>query len=487
MGVYGKHSEKAKAPKPHAETHLSHEEQLRRDHLMLDPLPRGQMNAMVMESMHTTSWKFWAVFALLSVFVAVGLFGSWGYMIANGLGVAGVNRPAYWGIFLVNTVFWIGISHAGTFISAILRVMKAEFRRPFTRAAELMTTFGLVQAGFSIFMHMGRVWLAYWLMPYPNQRGLWPNLHSPLTWDLLAITTYLLASTMYLFLPLIPDLAMARDRTEGGWQKVFYRTLALGFRGTEGEWTHLRNAMNIFAFAIIPVMFSVHTIVSWDFAAATRPGWNSTIFGPYFVIGALHSGMGAVAMVLAVIRSRMKHMKYFIRAEHFDGIGMLMLLVSMAWAYFFFNDYMVQWYGGDKWTDLLLHWHEAGPMGWMWFAMLIFNIVVPWAVLWNRKWRSTPWILFSVGLLINVGMWFERYIIIPVSLTINRMPFTWRLYHPSIEIPLSIGTLSFFILLYMAASRLIPLVPVWEVQEGQMAHSVKKYGRETVVTVSELE
>ncbi len=465
---------------------LSHEERLREQHLMLDPKPRGEMNAMVMEAMHTTSWKFWVMAVLLGGIVLIGLFGAWGYLIAEGLGVAGVNRPSYWGIFLVNTVFWIGISHAGTFISAILRVFKAEFRRPFTRAAELMTTFGLVQAGFSIFMHMGRVWLAYWLFPYPNERQLWPNFHSPLSWDLLAITTYLLASTMYLFLPLIPDMAMARDRSTG-WRKNAYKILALGFRGTEGEWTHLRTAMSIFAFAIIPVMFSVHTIVAWDFAAATRPGWSSTIFGPYFVVGALHSGMGAVIMVLAIVRATMKNMKYFIRPEHFDAIGKLMLIISMTWAYFFFNDYIVQWYGGDRWTKELLHWHEAGPMGWMWFLMLIVNVAIPWLVLWNKKWRSTPWVVFVVGLLINVGMYIERYIIIPISLTINRQPFTWRLYKPGIEIPLSIGTLAFFILLYMLASKFIPLVPVWEVQEGQMAHSVKKFGRETVVTVSELD
>lgn len=477
MADHNKHTEHA---------HKSHEERLRENHLMLDPMPRGKMNEMVMDAMHATSWKFWLVFGLLAALVAYALFYKWGVMILEGLGVAGVNRPAYWGIFLVNTVFWIGISHAGTFISAILRVFKAEFRRPFTRAAELMTTFGLVQAGFSIFMHMGRVWLSYWLMPIPNQRELWPNFHSPLSWDLLAITTYLLGSTMYLFLPLIPDLAMARDRSNG-WRKTFYKVLALGFRGTEGEWVHLRNAMNIFAFAIIPVMFSVHTIVSWDFAMATRPGWSSTVFGPYFVIGALHSGMGAVVMVLAVVRGTMKNMKYFIRPEHFEAIGKLMLIISMSWGYFFFNDYLVQWYGGDKWTKQLLHWHEAGPMGWMWFAMLLFNVVIPWAVLWNRKWRSTPWLLFIVGLLINVGMWFERYIIIPISLTINRMPFTWRLYEPSIEVWLGIGTLAFFILLYMAASKLIPLIPVWEVQEGQMAHELKKFGRETVVTVSEWE
>lgn len=466
--------------------HHNKEEHFREQHLMLDPMPRGQMNDMVMESMHATSWKFWVVAAILAVISFWGLGVDWYRLIMEGQGLAGVMRPDYWGIFLVNTVFWIGISHAGTFISAILRVFKAEFRRPFTRAAELMTTFGLVQAGFSIFMHMGRVWLSYWLMPYPNQRGLWPNFHSPLSWDLLAITTYLLSSTMYLFLPLIPDMAMARDRSTG-WRKTFYKILALGFRGTEGEWTHLRNAMNIFAFAIIPVMFSVHTIVSWDFAMATRPGWSSTIFGPYFVIGALHSGMGAVILVLGVVRGTMKNMKYFIRPEHFEAIGKLMLIISMTWAYFFFNDYIVQWYGGDKWTKTLLHWHEAGPMGWMWFAMLFCNVVVPWSILWNKKWRSTPWLIGTVGLIINIGMWFERYIIVPISVTINRMPFTWRLYQPGIEIPMGIGTLAFFILLYMIASRLVPLIPVWEVQEGQMAHSLTKFGRETVVTVSELE
>jgi len=457
-----------------------------RQHLMLDPRPRGEMNAMVMESMHTTSWKFWVVAAILSLIVMVCLLGVWGYLIAEGLGVAGVNRPSYWGIFLVNTVFWIGISHAGTFVSALLRVFKAEFRRPFTRAAELMTTFGLVQAGLSIFMHMGRVWVTYWLVPYPNERGLWPNFHSPLAWDFLAISTYLLASTMYLFQPLIPDLAMARDRSTG-WRKSFYRILALGFRGTEGEWTHLRTAMNIFAFAILPVMFSVHTIVSWDFAAATRPGWSSTIFGPYFVVGALHSGVAAVAIVLVIVRSTMKNMKYFIRPEHFNAIGKLMLVISMGWAYFFFNDYLVQWYGGDKFTHILLEWHEAGPVNWIWLLMLVCNVVVPWLFLWNKKIRSNPWAIFVIGLLINVGMWCERYVIIPLSLTINRMPFTWRLYKPGVEIPLSIGTLAFFALLYMIASRLVPLVPVWEVQEGQMAHGLRKVGKAVVPSVSELE
>jgi molybdopterin-containing oxidoreductase family membrane subunit len=470
--------------KAHEEHH--EEEHDPRESLMFDPLPRGVMNDMVMESMYTTSWKFWVVLGILAFLVVTCFFYAWGYMIAEGLGVAGVMRPAYWGVFLVNTVFWIGISHAGTFISAILRVFKVEFRRPFTRAAELMTTFGLIQAGASIFMHLGRVWLAYWMFPIPNARQLWPNFHSPLMWDLLAITTYVLGSTMYLFLPLIPDLAMARDRSTG-WRKVFYRTLALGFRGTEGEWRHLTTAMNIFAFAIIPVMFSVHTIVSWDFAMAMRPGWSSTVFGPYFVLGALHSGMGAVAIVLFIMRATMKHMDYFIRKEHFDGIGKLMLIVSFAYAYFFFNDYIVQWYGGDQATDTLLHWLEAGPMAWMFFQMIGFNIVLPWLTLWNKWVRTTPWLLALIGLLINVGMYWERYIIIPVMLTINRMPFTWWLYEPGIEIFLTIGTFSMFLLFYMIASRLIPLVPVWEVQEGQMTHSLRQVGKTQVPTISEFE
>ncbi|HEY6073161.1 MAG TPA: NrfD/PsrC family molybdoenzyme membrane anchor subunit [Anaerolineales bacterium] len=469
-------------PRPHAAEH----EEDPREHLMFDPRPRGEMNNMVLESMHTATWKFWVLAGVLTVLVLTCFVYAWYYLIVKGLGVAGVMRPAYWGIFLVNTVFWIGISHAGTFISAILRVMKVESRRPFTRAAELMTTFGLVQAGASIFMHLGRVWLAYWLVPFPNERGLWPDFHSPLMWDFLAINTYLLCSTMYLFLPLIPDLAMTRDHTTG-WRKTLYRYLSLGFRGTEGEWRNLQTAMNIFAFAIIPVMFSVHTIVSWDFAMAQRPGWSSTVFGPYFVIGALHSGMAAVAIVLFMIRSTMVNMKYFLRKEHFDTIGKLMLIVSMAWAYFYFNDYLVPWFGGDKWEKIFQEFAEKGPVAYLWYTMLICNIAVPWLILWNKKWRSTPWLLASTGLLINVGMWLERYIIIPVGLTINRMPFTWRLYFPRVEVFLTIGTFSLFFLLYLLASRLIPLIPVWEVQEGQEGHLLRKVGKAELPTVSEIE
>jgi molybdopterin-containing oxidoreductase family membrane subunit len=456
-----------------------------KEHLMHDPMPRGEMNSMVLDSMHSTTWKYWTLTGVLAFIVVTCLFAAWYYLIMQGLGVAGVNRPVYWGIFLVEVVFWIGISHAGTFISAILRVLKVESRRPFTRAAELMTTFGLVQAGISVFLHMGRVWLSYWLVPYPNERGLWPDFHSPLMWDFMAINTYLLCSTMYLFLPLIPDLAMARDRSTG-WRKTFYKILAIGFRGTEGEWKNLKTAMNIFAFAIIPVMFSVHTIVSWDFAMATRPGWSSSVFGPYFVIGALQSGMAAVAIVLFMIRSTMKNMKYFLRPEHFETLGMLMFLVSLAWAYFYFNDYLVPWYGGDMWDKILNTFIQTGPLWYLWYGMLFCNLA-PLVILWNKKWRRIPWLLAILGFVINVGMWLERYVIIPETLTINRMPFTWRIYVPHIEIVLTIGNFALFFLLYLLASRMIPLIPVWEVQEGQESHMLRKIGKAKISTVSDID
>jgi Ni/Fe-hydrogenase subunit HybB-like protein len=469
---------------PHAHTAEEHEDF--REHLMLDPKPRGEMNSMAMESMLSTNWKFWVVIVILVAIVAYALFYQWAILIIEGQGVAGVTRPDYWGLFLVDVVFWIGISHAGTFISAILRVMKVEARRPFTRAAELMTTFGLVQAGLSVFLHLGRVWLVYWMIPLPNQRTLWPDFHSPLMWDFMAITTYLLCSTMYLFLPLIPDMAMARDRTTG-WRKIFYRVMALGFRGTEREWKHLSTAMNIFAVAIIPVMFSVHTIVSWDFAMASRPGWSSTVFGPYFVIGALHSGISAVLLVLFLIRTTMKNMDYFLRLEHFDFLGKLSLVISMAWAYFYFNDYIVPWYGGDTVEKELLHFQEHGPAAWLWYTMLICNIAIPWIILWNKNWRRIPWLMAFIGISVNIGMYIERYIIIPVSVTVTRTPFTARLYEPAIEIPITIGMFAFFLLLYMIASRLIPLIPVWEVEEGQAAHSLRKVGKADVVSLSEIE
>jgi Ni/Fe-hydrogenase subunit HybB-like protein len=457
------------------------------EHLMFDPRPREEMNRMVMEAMTTTTPRYWTVVGILALIVGVCLFGIWGWMIFVGEGLAGIRKPVYWGLFIVTFVFWIGISHAGTFVSAILRVFKAEFRRPFTRAAELMTTFGLAAGAMYPLIHLGRVWVFYWMIPYPNERWLWPNFRSPLEWDLMAITTYLLSSTIYLFLPLIPDLAMARDRTSG-LRHAFFKTLALGWRGTEAEWFRLKTAINIFAFAIIPVMFSVHTIVSWDFAVGQVGGWNSTVFGPYFIVGAILSGVSAVITILVVLRWTMKHMTYFIRPEHIDALGKLVLIFSMAWAYFFFNDYLVSWYGGYEVVRKILTLHATGPDAWIWYLMLVFNIVIPWLTLWNRRIRRTPWAMFIVTIGINIGMYFERYTIIPMTLGHQRLPFSWGEYSPHIaDTLIPIGSMCLFILLYLLASRVIPLIPVWEVREGQEAHILRKVGKTHVPTVSELD
>ena len=464
-----------------------HAEEDPKEHLMFDPRPREEMNRMVMDSMTHTSKKYWAWLIGLGLGVVVLLFGGWGYMISTGMWVTGLHRPVYWGIFIVTFVFWIGISHAGTFVSAILRVFKAEFRRPFTRAAELMTTFGLAAGALYPLIHLGRVWVFYYLIPYPNARWLWPNFRSPLVWDFLAITTYLLSSTIYLFLPLIPDLAMARDRTTGLRHRI-YKLLSLGWRGTEAEWHRLRKGIGIFAYAIIPVMFSVHTIVSWDFAIGVVSGWHSTIFGPYFIIGAILSGVSAVVTILYILRINLKNMDYFIRAEHFDALGKLILVFSMAWAYFFFNDYLVNWYGGDDTIRQLLTFHATGPTAWIWYVMLICNIVIPWLTLWNKKIRRTPLAMFIITILVNVGMFAERFTIVPLTLGHQRNPFDWGEYNPQpVEIAIVLGTFCLFIFLYLLASRLIPLVPVWEVQEGQMAHRKIKVGKTEVPAVAELE
>jgi Ni/Fe-hydrogenase subunit HybB-like protein len=463
------------------------EEEDPREHLLLDPVPREKMNDMVMEAMTTTTPAYWIWVIGLGLGVLIFLFVAWGNMIAVGLGLAGIHRPIYWGVFIVTFVFWIGISHAGTFVSAILRVFKAEFRRPFTRAAELMTTFALAAGALYPLIHLGRVWVFYWMIPYPNNRNLWPNLRSPLVWDLLAITTYLLSSTIYIYLPLIPDLAMARDRTTG-LRHAVYRILALGWRGTEAEWHRIRKAINIFAFAIIPVMFSVHTIVSWDFAMAQTVGWNSSIFGPYFVVGAIFSGVSAVVTILYLLRSTMRNMPYFIRPEHFNALGKLILIFSFTWAYFFFNEFIVSWYGGEGALRQLLTLHATGPSAWVWYVMLVCNLVIPWLTLWNKRIRSNPLVMFIISLFINVGMYAERYTIIPMTLAHQRLPFDWGEYSPRLtEISILFGTLCLFMFLYLVMTRLIPLIPVWEVHEGQIAHSVRRVGRAGVKTVSDLD
>jgi molybdopterin-containing oxidoreductase family membrane subunit len=457
-----------------------------KDRLLLDPIPQEEMNQIMLRPMLKASPGYWVLVAVLALIVILGLFGAWLIMILNGMGLAGIRRPVGWGVFIATFVFWIGISHSGTFISAILRVFNAEFRRPITRAAELMTSFSLICGFLFPVIHLGRAWTVYYMVPIPNQRYLWANFQSPLAWDMLAITTYLIGSTLYVYLPMIPDLAMARDRVRG-WRHVLYKLFSLGWRGMEYEWHYLHKAINIFAFAIIPIMFSVHTIVSWDFAMAKQVGWRSSIFGPYFVVGAIFSGVSAVIAVLLVVRKTM-NLQYFLRKEHFEALAKLVLIFSFSWAYFFFNDYLVEWYGGEWVGHQLLTFQARGALAPFWYLMLFCNIVVPWSTLWSKRVRQSPTALFIIALLIQVGMYMERFLIIPGFLQRQRLPFDWGEYNPRpVEISIAVGTFALFSLLYVLASRVIPLIPVWEVLEGQLSHSRRRIGKTIVTSVAELE
>src|SRR5216117_97107 len=292
-----------------------------------------------------TSWRFWLLVLFLGSIVATGL-GTWMYQMYRGFGMTGINMPIYWAFYITNFVFWIGISHAGTLISAILRLVNATWRRPVTRCAEVITVFALMIGAMFPIIHLGRPWLFFWLVPYPNQRGIWPNFRSPLVWDFFAISTYLTGSVLFLLLPTIPDFALVRDRTSG-LRRQIYGALALGWQGTTKQWHRLESAMQIMAIAIITVAVSVHTIVSFDFSMAPVPMWHSTIFGPYFLAGAIFSGIAALIVAMAFVR-RFLRLEQYLEPIHFQNLGKLLLMMSLLWGYFVFAERLTIWFGNEQ-------------------------------------------------------------------------------------------------------------------------------------------
>ena len=472
-------------PLPAEEDEAHQLEYTQRMHLLLDPRYPLDVNRDVLDPMYRTGLRFWIIFVILGGLVVM-LAVTWTYQMIWGLGVTGLNRPVMWALYIVNFVYFIGIGHAGTFISAALRVLKIEWRRPISRAAEVVTVFALLAAAMFPVIHLGRSWKAYWLFPYPNQRQIWPSYHSPLLWDLTAITTYLTCSILFAYIGLLPDLAMARDHTVG-WRHRFYTMLALGWRGTEREWKNHETALNVFSYAIIPVMFSVHTIVSWDFAMAIQPGWHSTIFGPYFIVGALFSGAGAVIIALILIRKAMR-LQYFLRDEHFNGLAMLLLVLSLTWDYFYFNDFIVAWYGQDPVEKVITSVLTHGWAAPLWYLMLFCNVLLPPALLWSRRLRTSPVVIFIVAGGVQIGMYLERYLIVPFTLGYNELPFDWGIYIPQIpETVITIGAFCFVAFLYLLFTRFFPMIPLWEVYEGQMMSGLRRIGKALVPTRSEPE
>ncbi len=454
------------------------------ERLLLAERTDDEINQAVLRPMFRTGRGFWILVIALGAIVAWGLY-AWAYLVEWGIGATGKNRPVYWTLFITTFVFWVGISHAGTMISAVLRIFKADWRRPITRGAEAMTAFALMMAGLYPLIHLGRVWKFYWMIPYPNDRFMWPNFQSPLMWDMVAIFTYLIGSTLYLYLALIPDMAMARDHTQK-WRYRLYRMLSLGWRGTEAEWHKLHRALTIFSFAIIPVFLSVHSIVSWDFAVTIQPRWHSTIFAPYFVIGAIYSGLSALASILVIVRKGMG-LQEFLRSEHFNALGRLVLVAGMAWTYFWFTGFLVEWYGNEPVTRELILQETSGKLAPLFYLQMGANLI-PIVLLVFKKVRTTPILLLGTTLLVNVGMFTERFLIVVGSLQRNDIPFNWGNYHTTwVELSIVAMTFAGFALLYTLFSRIIPFVPVWEIKEGRMRYTMRRIGRLIVPTAAELE
>jgi len=411
-----------------------------------------------------TSWRFWLLVAVLGSVVATGL-ATWFYQIYNGFGITGIRNPIYWAFYITNFVFWIGISHAGTLISAILRLVNAGWRRPVTRCAEVITVFALMIGALFPIIHLGRPWLFFWLMPYPSERQIWPNFRSPLVWDFFAITTYLTGSVLFLALPMIPDFALVRDKSTG-WRRRVYAALSLGWQGTTKQWHRLESAMQIMAIAIIPVAVSVHTIVSFDFSMAPVPMWHSTIFGPYFVAGAIFSGIAALIVAMAAVR-RFLHLEAYLHPVHFENLGKLLLMMSLLWAYFVFAERLTVWYGNESAEREVLLVTQRGSFAPLYWTMIVCNLVIPFVVLSLRKLRTIAGCV-TASFTVLIGMWLERFLIVVPSLGHKYLPYSWGTYRPRpVEIIITISTFAAMMLLYTLFSKLVPIISIWELKVGE--------------------
>ncbi|MFN7915014.1 MAG: NrfD/PsrC family molybdoenzyme membrane anchor subunit [Vicinamibacterales bacterium] len=418
---------------------------------LLRPLERGGI-------------KWFLLVGFLASVVACGLF-AWGFQMWQGFGLTGKRWPVFWGFLITNFVFWIGISHAGTLISAILRLVNAGWRRPVTRCAEVITAFALMIGGLFPIIHLGKPWLFFWLVPYPNSRLIWPNFRSPLVWDFFAISTYLTGSLLFLFLPMIPDFALVRDRATG-IRKTIYGALALGWRGTTHQWHRLETAMSIMAIAIIPVAVSVHTIVSFDFSMAPVPMWHSSIFGPYFVAGAIFSGIAGLIIAMATLRRVLKLHDY-LEDIHFENLAKLLLTMSLLWGYFTFNERLTAWYGNHTAEYNTFQATQSGPYAPLFWTMVLVNFVIPVIILSIRRLRTiTGAVIASIGVVI--GMWLERYLIVVPSLAYKYLPYGWGTYAPRpTEIVITISTFAAMTLLYTLFAKFVPIISIWEMRAGE--------------------
>ena len=407
------------------------------------------------------------------IMLGIGMFGvsilgiSVAYLFLYGTGAWGLNMPVAWGFAIVNFVWWIGIGHAGTLISAILLLLRQEWRNAINRFAEAMTIFAVACAGMYPLLHLGRPWVAFFILPYPNTMGLWPQFRSPLLWDVFAISTYASVSILFWYLGLIPDFAMLRDRAKNIWVKRIYGTVSLGWRGSARHWHRYEMASLLLAGLCTPLVVSVHSIVSFDFAIGIVPGWHTTIFPHYFVAGAIYAGFAMVLTILLPVRS-WYNMKSLITDYHIDNMAKVMLATSLIVAYGYITELFFAFYTNNQY-EMFMMWNRVwtGPYAPSYWALIFCNIMTP-QLLWFRYVRSNTYILWGITIIVGIGMWLERYVIIITSLTRGFMPSDWGTYHGTPwDWGIYIGTLGFFIVCMCLFIRLMPLLAIHEVRVSQ--------------------
>ncbi|PWT88860.1 MAG: hydrogenase [Acidobacteria bacterium] len=408
------------------------------------------------------TWKWLAGFGI-SFFLMLVLVVSIGYLFLRGIGIWGVNVPVAWGFAIVNFVWWIGIGHAGTLISAILLLLKQKWRTSINRFAEAMTLFAVACAALFPLLHLGRPWLFYWLFPYPNQMGIEPQFRSPLVWDVFAVSTYGTVSFIFWFTGLIPDLATLRDRARNRLARIMYGMLAMGWRGSSRHWQRYEIAYLLMAGLATPLVVSVHTVVSFDFSIAILPGWHSTIFPPYFVAGAIYSGF-AMVLTLAIPLRKVYGLEGFITERHLQNMGKVMLATGLIVAYGYLMEVFISWYSGNIFEQFMSANRMFGPYGAIFWAVISCNVLIPQA-LWVPRLRSSALALFLLSLIINIGMWLERFMIIVVSLHRDFLPSSWGMYHPTFwDYSTYIGTIGLFLTLLYLFIRVLPMISIFEVR-----------------------
>lgn len=421
-----------------------------------------QVEQDVLGAMTKPKPAYWIALVVSALAFAGGL-GAWGYQIIFGMGAAGISHPVGWGVYITNFVFWVGIAHSGTLISAVLFLFRARFRSAFNRIAEAMTVIAVMTAGLYPLIHLGRVWRFYYLLPYPNQRLLWVNFRSPLIWDVFAVSTYLTISLIFFYVGMIPDLAVAR-RHFTGFRQWIYKTLSLGWEGTLVQWKHYNRLYMFLAAFATPLVVSVHSVVSWDFAMSIVPGWHSTIFAPYFVAGAIFSGT-AMVMTLTIPMRKILKIKKYITIDHYEKLAKVLLVTSLIVSFSYIVELLLAAYSGNIFETTVFKYRMMGDYQFLFWLMMFCNVIVP-LTLFNKKLRRSVPFLFVLSLFVNVGMWLERFIIIVTSLAKEFNPYSWGTYTPSFtEFAISIGSFGMFFTFFLIFSKVLPVLSVSEIKE----------------------